>query len=93
MAIAAAKSNASQAMHEAKALNPELGGHTLKHVDKDEAWLKEQLRRGPYIPAASSFTDIRQAEWAIAEAMRANVTKIETWATVPRHDLVLFDHE
>ncbi|MGF6479212.1 RNase A-like domain-containing protein [Paraburkholderia sp. JPY419] len=79
-------------MHEARAVNPGLGGHTiLKHVEKDEAWLRERLKRDLHIAAASSFADIRQAEWAITEAMRVNATKIKAWTRAPRNDLTLFE--
>ncbi|MCC8404855.1 hypothetical protein LJ655_23775 [Paraburkholderia sp. MMS20-SJTN17] len=78
-------------MHEAKALNPKLGGHTIeKHVGKTEAWLRDRLVRDPHIPAASSFTDIRFAEWAISETMNANVARIKAWAASPLNDLTLF---
>ncbi|MGF6972331.1 hypothetical protein QFZ94_000758 [Paraburkholderia sp. JPY465] len=41
--------------HEAKTLNG-IGGHTLlKHVGKDEAWLRQRLIDEPWIPAATSF--------------------------------------
>ncbi|MEX3788365.1 RNase A-like domain-containing protein [Paraburkholderia sp. BR14374] len=79
-------------MHEARVVNPGLGGHTiLKHVENNEAWLRERLKRDLHIAAASSFADIRQAEWAITEAMRANATKIKAWTRAPRNDLTLFE--
>ncbi|WP_233801606.1 RNase A-like domain-containing protein [Paraburkholderia sp. HP33-1] len=71
-------------MHEAKALNPELGGHTiLKHVGKDEAWLRDRLKREPKRKVVSSFTSLEKAERAISETMRANTAKIRAWARSP----------
>ncbi|MCC8393558.1 hypothetical protein LJ656_13245 [Paraburkholderia sp. MMS20-SJTR3] len=71
-------------MHEAKAAQPKLGGHTLlKHVGKDEAWLRDRLRREPFRRVVSSFTTVEQAERAISETLRANAAFIETWARSP----------
>ncbi|MGF6790140.1 RNase A-like domain-containing protein [Paraburkholderia sp. 35.1] len=68
-------------MHEAKALNPGLGGHTLqKHVGKDEAWLRERLKRESGRDIVSSFTNLEQAERAISEAVDANAARIRTGA-------------
>lgn len=67
--------------HEAKALNPTPGGHTLlKHVAKDEAWLRDRLKREPARDIVSSFTNLEQAERAISETMHANAAKIRAWA-------------
>lgn len=66
--------------HEAKTAGGP-GGHTLqKHVGKTEAQLRERLIREPRLLASSSFTDLRTAEFAISEAMRANATWIKSWA-------------
>ncbi|SMG59389.1 RNase A-like domain-containing protein [Paraburkholderia susongensis] len=74
-------------MHEAKALNPRLGGHTLlKHVGKDEAWLRDRLEREPKRATVSSFTNLEQAERAISETMQANAAKIRAWAQSPNQD-------
>ncbi|MBC8741937.1 hypothetical protein F6X40_35910 [Paraburkholderia sp. UCT31] len=68
-------------MHEAKALNPRLGGHTLeKHVGRTEAQLRERLRLEPHRKRVSSFTNLERAEWAISEVMRAHTTQIRKWA-------------
>src|SRR5579871_4897314 len=76
-------------MHEARD-GSRIGGHTIeKHVGKNEAWLRDRLKLDPHIGAASSFTDIRLAEWAISETMQVNATKIKAWAAAPRNDLVL----
>ncbi|KXU83177.1 hypothetical protein CI15_29155 [Paraburkholderia monticola] len=67
--------------HEAKALNPQLGGHTiLKHVEKDETWLRDRLKREPKRTTVSSFRNIESAEWAIADVMLHNASRIQTWA-------------
>jgi hypothetical protein len=68
-------------MHEAKALDPRLGGHTLeKHVARTEAQLRERLELEPHRKRVSSFTNLERAEWAISEVMRAHMTRIRTWA-------------
>jgi hypothetical protein len=66
--------------HEAKSLKGP-GGHTIaKHVGKTEAQLRARLMQGPRLTAASSFTDLRTAEFAISEALRAHSGQIKTWA-------------
>ncbi|MEM5299628.1 RNase A-like domain-containing protein [Burkholderia sp. JPY481] len=66
--------------HEAKTLNG-IGGHTLlKHVGKDEAWLRQRLIDEPWIPAATSFKDQRTAERAISKVMMADADRIRLWA-------------
>jgi hypothetical protein len=68
-------------MHEAKALNPKLGGHTiLKHVEKDEAWLRTRLEREPMRKVVSSFRSLEQAERAISEALQSDAARIRAWA-------------
>jgi Bacterial CdiA-CT RNAse A domain len=68
-------------MHEAKALNPKLGGHTIeKHVGRSEAQLRERLRLEPNRKRVSSFTNLERAEWAISEVMRTNTAQIQNWA-------------
>jgi hypothetical protein len=68
-------------MHEAKAFKPRLGGHTLlKHVGKDEAWLKERLKREPKRKIVSSFTSLEHAERAVSEVVQANAARIRMWA-------------
>ncbi|MCC8395497.1 hypothetical protein LJ656_23195 [Paraburkholderia sp. MMS20-SJTR3] len=68
-------------LHEAKAAQPNLGGHTLrKHVGKDEAWLRARLKREPKRDVVSSFTNLHAAEHAISETLRANAALIEAWA-------------
>ncbi|MBB5503462.1 RNase A-like domain-containing protein [Paraburkholderia sp. MM5384-R2] len=71
-------------MHEAKALNPRLGGHTLqKHVGKNEAWLRERLKREPKRKIVSSFITLEHAERAISETVQANAVRIRTWVQSP----------
>ncbi|MCC8392406.1 hypothetical protein LJ656_07375 [Paraburkholderia sp. MMS20-SJTR3] len=68
-------------MHEAKAAQPNLGGHTLrKHVGKDEAWLRARLKREPRKKVVSSFVNVEQAKRAISETMHANAAIIKNWA-------------
>ncbi|OLL28014.1 hypothetical protein BTH42_29965 [Burkholderia sp. SRS-W-2-2016] len=71
-------------MHEAKAAQPSLGGHTLlKHVGKDEAWLRGRLKREPRRDVVSSFINVEEAQRAISEAMHANAAIITAWARSP----------
>jgi hypothetical protein len=74
-------------MHEAKALEPRPGGHVLlKHVGKDEAWLRDRLRREPKRKVVSSFAGIEQAERAISETLHSDVVRIRTWTRIsPRN--------
>ncbi|TDV19270.1 RNase A-like domain-containing protein [Paraburkholderia caballeronis] len=75
--------------HEAKA-GSAIGGHTIqKHVGKSEAWLRSRLAHDPHIRAASSFTNLQSAEWAISETIRANAGRIKAWARTPGDDLTL----
>ncbi|NVI04992.1 RNase A-like domain-containing protein [Paraburkholderia youngii] len=66
--------------HEAKMLRG-VGGHTIvKHVGKDEAWLRDRLKREPKRDVVSSFTNLEQAERAISETLHAHAAKIRQWA-------------
>ncbi|NUX51934.1 RNase A-like domain-containing protein [Paraburkholderia youngii] len=77
-------------MHEARAVNPGLGGHTiLKHVAKDEAWLRERLRREPQKRVVSSFRSLQVAELAISDVMNSNILRIQSWAKSPRNRIPL----
>ncbi|MGF6916450.1 RNase A-like domain-containing protein [Paraburkholderia sp. 40] len=81
-------------MHEAKALNPGLGGHTIeKHIGKTVEQLRERLRLEPKRDVVSSFRDLPTAEWAISKVMESNTAKIRNWAqSNPRQVLILFDN-
>jgi hypothetical protein len=78
-------------MHEAKALNPRLGGHTIKeHIGKSEEYLRARLKKYPKMDVASSFHDIGTAELAISKVMQNNSLKIQSWAqSQPSYFLVL----
>ncbi|MGF6483978.1 RNase A-like domain-containing protein [Paraburkholderia sp. JPY419] len=66
--------------HEAKMLRG-VGGHTIvKHVGKDEAWLRDRLKREPKRDVVSSFRNLEQAERAISETLHAHAAKIRQWA-------------
>ena len=68
------------------------GGHTLsRHVGRTDADLRERLAREPHISAASTWTDRDTAEITIAEALRAERGRIESWARrgIPRGNLAL----
>lgn len=70
----------------------ERGGHTLaRHVARTEEELRERLRREGDISAASTWTDRETAEETIAEALRAERGRIESWVRrgYPRANLAL----
>ncbi|MGF6701009.1 hypothetical protein OKW38_005686 [Paraburkholderia sp. MM5496-R1] len=68
-------------MHEAKALHPRIGGHTLeKHVGRTEVQLRERLVREPKRQTVSSFMNLQCAQWAISEVMRYDASRIKIWA-------------
>jgi len=56
------------------------GGHTLdRHVGRTDAELQERLERERNISAASTWTDRTTAEEVVAEALRAERRRIESW--------------
>ncbi len=56
-------------------------GHTkLKHIERDEAWLKQRLIDEPWIDAASSYPDKETAERVIKEIMSNKAHEIADWA-------------
>jgi hypothetical protein len=62
------------------ARDEERGGHTLKkHVGRTDAELAERLERERNISAASTWTDLDAAETTVAEALRADRGRIESW--------------
>jgi len=62
------------------ARDEERGGHTLKkHVGRTDAELAERLEHEPNISAASTWTDLDAAETTVAEALRAERGRIESW--------------
>lgn len=70
----------------------ERGGHTLKkHVGQTDEQLAERLRRERNISAASTWTDLETAEETVAEALRANRERIDSWMRrgYPRPNLAL----
>ncbi|QJP74175.1 RNase A-like domain-containing protein [Burkholderia glumae] len=68
-------------MHEAKASNARLGGHTIeRHVGKSEAWLRDRLAREPKLEIASSFRNINAAEWTISEVLQKHSARVSAWA-------------
>ncbi|HKN25292.1 MAG TPA: RNase A-like domain-containing protein [Candidatus Acidoferrum sp.] len=70
----------------------ERGGHTLKkHVGRSDEQLEERLRRERNISAASTWTDRETAETMVAEALRAERGRIESWMRrgYPRANLAL----
>lgn len=70
----------------------ERGGHTLaRHVARTDEELRERLRREGNISAASTWTDRETAEETIAQALRAERGRIESWMRRgnPRANLAL----
>jgi hypothetical protein len=56
------------------------GGHTLrKHVGRSDDELRARLSRERNISAASTWTDRSAAEETVAQALRAEHPKIESW--------------
>lgn len=80
--------------HEAVA-GSRLGGHTiLKHVGRTEQELRARLVAEPRILAASSFTNLRMAETAVSQALRANATAVKNWAqSAARLDRLTLTHD
>ena len=68
------------------------GGHTLdRHVGRTDEELRERLRRERNISAASTWTDRETAEITVAQALRAERGRIESWMRrgFPRANLAL----
>ncbi|MEX3809705.1 RNase A-like domain-containing protein [Paraburkholderia sp. BR13439] len=59
------------------------------HVAKDEAWLRERLRREPQKRVVSSFRSLRVAVLAISDVMNSNIFRIQSWAKSPRNRIPL----
>jgi hypothetical protein len=56
------------------------GGHTLeRHVRLSDEQLEERLRRERNIAAASTWTDREIAEITVAEALRAERSRVDEW--------------
>jgi hypothetical protein len=56
------------------------GGHTLdRHVGRTDAELQQRLERERNISAASTWTDRTTAEEVVAQAVRAERRRIESW--------------
>lgn len=57
------------------------GGHTIaRHVGRTEEQLRARLMAQKKIPVASTFRTLKDAERAVAEAIRANKNAIKEWA-------------
>jgi hypothetical protein len=64
----------------AKERDEQRGGHTLsRHVARTDAELAERLEHERNISAASTWTDRETAEEAVAEALRAERERVESW--------------
>ena len=56
------------------------GGHTLsRHVGRTDEQLQERLQRERNISAASTWTNRETAEETVAEALRVEQRRIESW--------------
>ena len=70
----------------------ERGGHTLsRHVARTDAELEERLERERNISAASTWTNRETAEETVAEALRTERGRVESWMRrgYPRANLAL----
>lgn len=70
------------------------GGHTLeRHVTRSDEQLQERLRR-EHISAASTWMDRETAEATVAQALRSERGRIESWMQrgFPRANLALHYH-
>jgi toxin YxiD len=79
------------AEHYDLARDEERGGHTLeKHIGRTDEQLRERLRR-ERISAASTWTDRETAEATVAEALRAEQRRVDSWISrgYPRANLAL----
>ena len=57
------------------------GGHTiLKHVGQTEVQLKARLAAEYWVPTASTFHTLQDAQTIVAQALRANKATIISWA-------------
>lgn len=66
------------------------GGHTIqKHVGQTEAQLRARLVRENRLPIASTFSDLRTAEWAISETLRRGDSQVKAWLSSGRLKLRL----
>lgn len=67
-----------------------VGGHMLsRHVGKSAEQLKQRLAGDSRISAASSFTDKKTAETAVAATIAANQKKISSWLKGDEDRLVI----
>lgn len=74
------------------ARDEERGGHTLeKHVGRSDEQLQARVRRERNISAASTWTDRGTAEETVAQALRAERGRVESWMRrgYPRANLAL----
>ncbi|MDE1148628.1 MAG: hypothetical protein PW843_18760 [Azospirillaceae bacterium] len=70
------------------------GGHTiLKHISKDERYLRQRLIDEPGIPAAGTFTTRFEAEKFISQAVQANSQRIQQWAAAGTKGKLAFTHQ
>jgi hypothetical protein len=68
------------------------GGHTLeKHVSRSDEQLQERLFRERNISAASTWTDRETAEEIVAQGLRGERGRVESWMSrgYPRANLAL----
>jgi hypothetical protein len=74
-------------------LHDRIGGHTISnHVAKPEAWLRQRLTSDLTIPAASTFPDLPTAEFAVNQAIQADLGAFNAWLASTT-GLLQFDHD
>jgi hypothetical protein len=73
--------------------NEKRGGHVLeRHVGKTDAELKRRLEAEPSISAASTYTDKKTAEEAIAAALEQRSGKVDGWVKRRNHPNLVLDY-
>jgi hypothetical protein len=73
--------------------NEKRGGHVLaRHVGKTDAELKQRLDEEPNISAASTYTDKKTAEEAIAAALEQRGARVDGWVKRRSHPNLVLDY-
>lgn len=76
---AAQERSTRQAAHDLRR-DEAMGGHTLsRHAGKSDDFLRQRLQAEPDIAAASTYTDERTADEAVAAALDENSARLNSW--------------
>lgn len=72
--------HADLARHESRRGGADGLGHTIaRHVGKSVAWLRQRLADEPGTWTASTFADLRTAEYAVSATVRAHLQQVRHW--------------